>query len=591
MYKSILTTLCFSLALYVAAQDLVPLASVENYQKLPKNAAVRAILIDRQNFKWLGTDKGLFKMASMELDPDLMSNDSICALAEDKKETVWYGTRKDLLINEDQSQNIFLNKDVVISSMAYHGSDIWVGTNKGLFRISDDQNRVLGQFTTKNSKLKSDQINMLFEDQEKRLWVGTDAGVIRIDGKDWDMYEKEHKITGAINTNEGLWLLAETKMWLIYKEDGRERWQDAAVKRGLSKGPVRALASDSKGRIYVASEILVQFDPYTDKAEQIDEDYGFVSSQSFSLACDKNDDLWVGTADRGLFRVDILDGAEEKFSVIAFAKGENKCPTDRKNNLTVIAKGGKTPYSYKWNVAEWKGNKIDSVAKGEYSVTVTDAEGEEYVSSLSVKGPDPITVETIKIEPTSGNGKRDGKSQIKITGGTAPFRILWDNGKTAETVNNLAAGKHSIKIADANQCYATHTVYIPQPKVLPELERSKIAIGQTLRINELYFTADDSTITEESYAVLDEIFQFLNSNRDVQVEIGGHTNNIPADSYCDRLSTSRARAVSEFLYEKGIARDQISYKGYGKRVPIASNETLAGRQKNQRVDIKITSFK
>ena len=179
---------------------------------------------------------------------------------------------------------------------------------------------------------------MLYLDTENKLWVGTDAGVAVIDQKDWDYYEADHKITGAINTSEGVWLLAEKKMWLIYKEDGRDRWQDAAVKRGLSRGPVRALAADSKGRIYVASEILVQFDPVTDKALQIDEDYGFVSSQTLSLKCDKNDDLWVGTADRGLFKMDMIDSEDEKFTVVAFSKGEIKCPNDKTASIILAVR-------------------------------------------------------------------------------------------------------------------------------------------------------------------------------------------------------------------------------------------------------------
>lgn len=75
------------------------------------------------------------------------------------------------------------------------------------------------------------------------------------------------------------------------------------------------------------------------------------------------------------------------------------------------------------------------------------------------------------------------------------------------------------------------------------------------------------------------------------VEIGGHTNSIPPHEYCDRLSTARAQNVAEYLREKGILVEQVQFKGYGKRVPIASNETAAGRLKNQRVELKIISMK
>ena len=67
-------------------------------------------------------------------------------------------------------------------------------------------------------------------------------------------------------------------------------------------------------------------------------------------------------------------------------------------------------------------------------------------------------------------------------------------------------------------------------------------------------------------------------------------NGIPSHEYCDRLSAERAKAVADFLNEKGIPRERLQYKGYGKRQPVDSNRTQAGRQKNQRVEIKILSF-
>jgi len=565
---------------------------VEGYQKLSPNEAVRCIFIDKENFKWLGTDRGLYRMINLENDPELIVTDSITAITEDKKQLLWYGNRNLLLSSEDLSQKIFLNQAKGdITCMNYFNGDIWVGTTEGLYRVSDDQSRILNHYNTKNSKLKSNAINMLYLDTENKLWVGTDAGVAVIDQKDWDYYEADHKITGAINTGEGVWLLAEKKMWLIYKEDGRDRWQDAAVKRGLSRGPVRALAADSKGRIYVASEILVQFDPVTDKALQIDEDYGFVSSQTLSLKCDKNDDLWVGTADRGLFKMDMIDSEDEKFTVVAFSKGEIKCPNDKTASIILVVNGGKTPYRYQWSDPSYKGSKLDSIGGGTYSVTVTDAEGEEYIANVAVKAPEPLQMELVSKQAVSELNRKDGKATIKITGGTEPYRTLWSNGKSGLIVGNLSGGKHTVKIADKNHCQMIGELYIEQPKVLPELIREKIVIGQTLRINELYFLADSAIISDESNQVLDEIRTFLKANPDISIEIGGHTNGTPSHEYCDRLSNARAKNVAYYLYNKGVPEAQISYKGYGKRVPIASNDTQSGRQKNQRVEIKIVSIK
>lgn len=127
-------------------------------------------------------------------------------------------------------------------------------------------------------------------------------------------------------------------------------------------------------------------------------------------------------------------------------------------------------------------------------------------------------------------------------------------------------------------------------KILENLDRSKITKGSTIQIDQLYFESDSFAIKPPSYPVLNEIFDFLANNKDVTVEIGGHTNNIPSHQYCDDLSTKRARAVAEFLSTKGIPRDRIVYKGYGKRQPLVSNSSPGGRKKNQRVEIKILSF-
>jgi outer membrane protein OmpA-like peptidoglycan-associated protein len=82
----------------------------------------------------------------------------------------------------------------------------------------------------------------------------------------------------------------------------------------------------------------------------------------------------------------------------------------------------------------------------------------------------------------------------------------------------------------------------------------------------------------------------MNNSPNVSIEIGGHTNSLPVTEYCDKLSSDRARNVADFLVKNGISRYRITHKGYGKRNPIADNNTELGKQKNQRVEIKITDL-
>jgi outer membrane protein OmpA-like peptidoglycan-associated protein len=130
------------------------------------------------------------------------------------------------------------------------------------------------------------------------------------------------------------------------------------------------------------------------------------------------------------------------------------------------------------------------------------------------------------------------------------------------------------------------------PRLLTELDREKLHQGKTIRIERLYFKADSTRIGPESYPVLDEIAQFLKMNKDIVIEIGGHTNTLPSADFCNKLSTTRAKSVTEYLAQKGVAKGQLQYKGYGKTKPIVPNDTYSrsARAKNQRVEIKVLSL-
>ena len=123
-----------------------------------------------------------------------------------------------------------------------------------------------------------------------------------------------------------------------------------------------------------------------------------------------------------------------------------------------------------------------------------------------------------------------------------------------------------------------------------EIKRNEIKEGTIIRTNQVYFAADKSDINTKSFETLDQLYEFLKVNPDVRIEIGGHTNGLPPDDYCDNLSRNRAKAVVDYLTRKGISSNRLEFKGYGKRNLIASDDTIEGRRKNQRVEIKILAM-
>jgi len=125
------------------------------------------------------------------------------------------------------------------------------------------------------------------------------------------------------------------------------------------------------------------------------------------------------------------------------------------------------------------------------------------------------------------------------------------------------------------------------PKVIenPNLDTlNNFTKGQTIRIRSIVFTVNDTTLNRSSYVDLDKLNKFLKQNDKVVVEIGGHTNGLCDDSYCNSLSLRRARAVANYLIKNGIMANRLEVKGYGKTQPLSAvkNDPL-----NQRVEIKI----
>lgn len=178
----------------------------------------------------------------------------------------------------------------------------------------------------------------------------------------------------------------------------------------------------------------------------------------------------------------------------------------------------------------------------------------------------------------------DASSIIQIPcEGDEPL-IAVNEPKKNEPIANVPPTK-----MNPNELPIAQTAPIYRPKIMEGLDGSKVKEGQTIRIDKLYFKADSTNMTPSSYAALEEIYQFMNNNSNIIVEIGGHTNTIPPHAFCDRLSTLRAKSVADYLNNKGIAGQRLRFKGYGKRNPLTNDKSQEGRKINQRVELKILS--
>jgi len=262
------------------------------------------------------------------------------------------------------------------------------------------------------------------------------------------------------------------------------------------------------------------------------------------------------------------------------------CAGEKTAALELRIGGGKGPFQFKWNQAGLSGEKPTGLAAGNYIVTVTDALGAEKTASIAISEPAAFIATMGKKRGASTESAADGRAIVTVQGGKAPYSYRWDNGETTAQAERLSAGNRSVTISDAGGCTQVLSVEIPV-RILPELTAGLLQTGQAVRMEQLQFDADSVVLKPSFYPLLDELYDFLDENQGVVVEIGGHTNSLPPDAVCDNLSSARAKAVAEYLIAKGISDKRVFHKGYGKRQPIASNTTPEGRRRNQRVEVKI----
>jgi outer membrane protein OmpA-like peptidoglycan-associated protein len=110
-------------------------------------------------------------------------------------------------------------------------------------------------------------------------------------------------------------------------------------------------------------------------------------------------------------------------------------------------------------------------------------------------------------------------------------------------------------------------------------------IKQALILKGVNFKLASAELLEESYYVLEKVYNSLEAYPHVRVEIQGHTDSQGSDQYNMALSYDRAQSVRNYLVMRGIPPDKLEARGYGETKPIASNNTAEGRAQNRRVEV------
>ncbi len=122
---------------------------------------------------------------------------------------------------------------------------------------------------------------------------------------------------------------------------------------------------------------------------------------------------------------------------------------------------------------------------------------------------------------------------------------------------------------------------------IKDIPLKPVRIGETVILKNIFFDTDKFTLKGESEVELSRLTLLLKKNPKLKIEISGHTDNEGTPAYNLELSRNRAKTVYEYLLQRGIAPDRLSYAGYGLTRPVDVNTTDQGRANNRRTEFRV----
>jgi outer membrane protein OmpA-like peptidoglycan-associated protein len=120
------------------------------------------------------------------------------------------------------------------------------------------------------------------------------------------------------------------------------------------------------------------------------------------------------------------------------------------------------------------------------------------------------------------------------------------------------------------------------------LETRDTARGLVVTMADVLFDTGKYDVKPTTREHLAKLSGILLAHPGLQLEVEGHTDSTGSDELNQKLSEQRASAVRDYMVSNGLANNSVAAKGFGKSMPVAGNETSAGRQKNRRVELIVS---
>jgi outer membrane protein OmpA-like peptidoglycan-associated protein len=173
--------------------------------------------------------------------------------------------------------------------------------------------------------------------------------------------------------------------------------------------------------------------------------------------------------------------------------------------------------------------------------------------------------------------------------GTERYMILGNfrtNRETRTTKTGRSSNKGAYyyidKVALLEQKPAMAIAHAPAGRPASEYQLDSLQVFRSL-----LFEFDTYSLSHPGREELRMLYEFLNQDAELRLELAGHTDGKGRAEYNKELSEKRCLVVAQYLEDLGIPSGRIQWEGYGSSRPVAPNDTEAGRSQNRRVEFLI----
>lgn len=146
------------------------------------------------------------------------------------------------------------------------------------------------------------------------------------------------------------------------------------------------------------------------------------------------------------------------------------CSTCTDGNVTAVASGGVSPYSYSWSNGS-TGANLFGVGAGLYTLTVQDQHSCQVTQSQQMTAP-PALSAVVNSNTNYGSydvschGASNASLSVSVNGGISPYTYIWSNGATTGTISSLASGTYAVTVSDLNLAQIVTQYTVSQPAAL-----------------------------------------------------------------------------------------------------------------------------